>query len=54
MQRKCYELIAVKLGDGFSMTVRELKGYGEVYPHTAVCEGIRYTFCGQDTRTTKV
>lgn len=33
MQKKCYELIAVKLGDGFSMTVRELKGYGEVYPY---------------------
>ena len=30
MERKCYELIAVKLGDGFSMTVRELKGYGGV------------------------
>ncbi|MBK1985993.1 response regulator [Sphaerospermopsis aphanizomenoides BCCUSP55] len=28
MQKKCYELIAVKLGDGFSMTVREVKDYG--------------------------
>ncbi|MBC5796310.1 response regulator [Sphaerospermopsis sp. LEGE 00249] len=25
MQKKCYDLIAVKLGDGFSMTVREVK-----------------------------
>jgi CheY-like chemotaxis protein len=28
MQKKCYDLIAVKLGDGFSMTVREVKDYG--------------------------
>ncbi|BAY66211.1 two-component response regulator [Calothrix brevissima NIES-22] len=27
MQTKCYELIAVKLGDGFSMTIREIKDY---------------------------
>ncbi|MFM6154999.1 MAG: hypothetical protein ACKPE3_18720, partial [Sphaerospermopsis kisseleviana] len=33
MQNKYYELIAVKLGDGFSMNVRELKGYGEAYPY---------------------
>ena len=33
MQNKYYELIAVKLGDGFSMNVRELKGYGQVYPY---------------------
>jgi hypothetical protein len=28
MQKKCYNLIAVKLGDGFSMSVREVKDYG--------------------------
>jgi CheY-like chemotaxis protein len=33
MQNKYYELIAVKLGDGFSMNVRELKDYGEAYPY---------------------
>ncbi len=30
MQKKCYDLIAVKLGDGFSITVREVKDYGEM------------------------
>ncbi|MBD2199634.1 MULTISPECIES: response regulator [Calothrix] len=30
MQTKCYELIALKLGDGFSMTVREVKDDGEM------------------------
>ncbi|BAZ00934.1 two-component response regulator [Tolypothrix tenuis PCC 7101] len=28
LQKKGYELIAVKLGDGFSMTIREVKDYG--------------------------
>ncbi|BAY10236.1 response regulator [Calothrix sp. NIES-2098] len=27
LQKKCYELIAVKLGDGFSMTIRKVKDY---------------------------
>jgi len=30
MKKKCYDLIAVKLGDGFSITVREVKDYGEM------------------------
>ena len=30
MNKKYYDLIAVKLGDGFSITVREVKDYGEM------------------------
>ncbi|MBR8838889.1 MAG: response regulator [Stigonema ocellatum SAG 48.90 = DSM 106950] len=31
MKKKCYDLIAVKLGDGCSITVREMKDYGEAH-----------------------